>query len=275
MDSITLVRFGIDALLSGSVIYCAVRMLKSSASASHVRRIQELEGTIRELIREADSAGQNLQDSLDRRQKNLDRTLTELEALEAKNSKALEQAQDFIRSVDSSVSRAKGDLREIAQTAQQIIQKTQNEVRFVQNESEQIMQKTQIRETVPSPVSYHVKPEPITSISLDSVIDESPEPPSFSKEATLKQNSMLRSKIERENISSDPEIDLAEVQRLATELLNAGRDIEYVAARTRMPIEEVQKLTGRRQRQPREERPAGIDPRLGALGAMRRVTQTL
>lgn len=275
MDSITLVRFGIDALLSGSVIYCAVRMLKSSASASHVRRIQELEGTIRDLIREADSAGQNLQDSLDRRQKNLDRTLTELEALEAKNTKALEQAQDFIRSVDSSVSRAKGDLREIAQTAQLIIQKTQNEVRFVQNESEQVIQKTQNRESVSAPVYQRQQAEPISSISLNTVIEDSPEPPSFTKESTVKQNSMLRSKIERENISSDPEIDLAEVQRLATELLNAGRDIEYVAARTRMPIEEVQKLTGRKHRQPREDRGVGIDPRLGALGAMRRVTQTL
>lgn len=275
MDSITLVRFGVDALLAGSVIYCAMRMLKSSASAAHVRRIQELEGTIRELIREADSAGQNLQDSLDRRQKNLDRTLTELEALEAKNSKALTQAQEFIRSVDSSVTRAKSDLREIAQTAQQIIQKTQNEVRFVQNESEQMIHKTQSRETVNSQVNFHQEIEPAQSITLSTAIEELPEPPSFSKEPTSRNSSQLRSRIEKENVTSDPEIDLAEVERFATELLNAGRDIEYVAARTRMPLEDVKKLTRRRQRATRSEQPMGVDPRLGALGAMRRVTQTL
>jgi len=251
MDALTTVRFFSDVFLAGSVVFCAVKMFKSGVSFSHLRKVQDLENTIRELIKEADTAGHNLQDALERRQKNLDRSITELEAIESRATKSVEGAQSFVSHIDGTV-----------------VQKVHNEV-----------QKKSIELSMMIPSSTHELSE--------EFIEEEVKPKRAS--APIQQQRPLRTHIERESIHSTQD-DLQQVVQFAGQLIESGRDIEFVSARTKLSVSQLQKLFPQSAMPvmqqitpshiPEDQRievrsDIRTDPRLGALGGMKRVTQTL
>jgi hypothetical protein len=222
MDAILTGKIVADIGVALSVVYLATKVFRGGISSSLSNKVATLEENLRELIQSSERSAATLEESLEKRQRNLDRTITELEAIESRVRALTEKGEKLIKAIDQASSKASSDLKEIAISAQKIIQKTQIEVNMAN-------QRIELSEPI-------VKEEP-------------PEPPSFS----------LSSRIEKQIEPSD----LVEVERLAEDLLKAGRDIEYVAARTKLPVDRVEALH------------RANDPRLGALGAMRRMQQTL
>lgn len=266
MDAITTARIFSDIFLAGSVVFCAVKMFKSGVSYAHLRKVQDLESTIRELIKEADTAGGNLQDALERRQRNLDRSITELEAIESRATKAVEGAQNFVTHIDGTVSRAKESLNDVALSAQKIVQKVHEEVQRKNIELSQIVQ------------------QPLRDSRREIFEDERP----YHLENPIQTTKPLRTHIERESIAA-PQDDLQHVVQFAGQLLEAGRDIEFVSARTKISVPQLRALFPEAEKAPMRLTQSTIpesqrievrsdmrsDPRLGALGGMKRVTQTL
>ena len=224
MDAIQIGKIIADVGVALSVVYLAARVFKGGISSSLSRKVAGLEDSLKDIIRRSEDTASSLEESLDKKQRNLDRTITELEAIESRVSSLIERGEKLVKTIEQATGKAASDLKEIAVTAQKIIQKTHIEVNMASQQIE-----------LSDPV-----------IEDEAVVAE---PPSFN----------LTSKIEKEVEPSD----LFEVERLAGDLLKAGRDIEYVAARTRLPINRVEALQ------------RANDPRLGALGAMRRMEQTL
>ncbi|GEM_PF-3668714 len=222
MDAIQIGKIIADVGVALSVVYLAAKVFKGGISTSLSRKVAGLEDNLKDIIRRSEDTASSLEESIDKKQRNLDRAITELEAIESRVSTLIERGEKLVKTIEQATGKATSDLKEIAVTAQKIIQKTHIEVNMASNKIE----------------------------LADPVIEEEvAEPPSFT----------LSSKIEKEVEPSD----LFEVERLAGDLLKAGRDIEYVAARTRLPIDRVEALQ------------RASDPRLGALGAMRRMEQTL
>lgn len=219
MEAIQIGKIIVDIGVALSIVYLAAKIFKGGVSNSLLKKVTGVEDSLKEVIRRSEDSVSLLEESIEKKQKNLDRTITELEAIESRVNSLVEKGEKLIKTIESTTGKATSDLKEIAVAAQKIIQKTQIEVNLANNNIE--LSKEQ----------------------------EIPEPPSFS----------LRSKIEKEVEPSD----LFEVERLAEDLLRAGRDIEYIAARTRLPIDRVEALQ------------RANDPRLGALGAMRRMERTL
>lgn len=222
MDAIQIGKIVADIGVALSVIYLAAKVFRGGISSSFSKKVVALEENLKDLLRSSERTAATLEESIEKRQRNLDRTITELEAIESRVGALIDKGEKLIKTIDQASSKASSDLKEIAIAAQKIIQKTQIEVNMANQRIE---------------------------LSQPIVDEETPEPPSFS----------LSSKIEKQVESSD----LFEVERLAGDLLKAGRDIEYVAARTRLPVERIEALH------------RANDPRLGALGAMRRMQQTL
>lgn len=222
MDAIQIGKIVADVGVALSVVYLAAKVFRGGISSSLSKKVVALEENLKDLLRSSERSAATLEESIEKRQRNLDRTITELEAIESRVGTLIEKGEKLIKTIDQASSKASSDLKEIAIAAQKIIQKTQIEVNMANQRIE---------------------------LSDPIVDEETPEPPSFS----------LSSRIEKEVEPSD----LFEVERLAGDLLKAGRDIEYVAARTRLPVERIEALH------------RANDPRLGALGAMRRMQQTL
>ena len=78
---------------------------------------------------------------------------------------------------------------------------------------------------------------------------------------------------------------MQELQRIyatAEDMIKQGQEIEQVCAQTKLPVEEVRLLSqmveverDEQARQKKSQVPVGVDPRLGALGAIRRQTTTV
>jgi hypothetical protein len=78
---------------------------------------------------------------------------------------------------------------------------------------------------------------------------------------------------------------MQELQRIyatAEDMIKQGQELEQVCAQTKLPAEEVRLLSemieverDEEERKKRSRIPAGADPRLGALGAIRRQTTTV
>lgn len=224
MDAIQIGKIIADIGVALSVVYLAAKVFRGGVSSALSRKVAGLEDNLKDIIRRSEDTASSLEESVDKKQRNLDRTITELEAIESRVSSLIERGEKLVKTIEQATGKATSDLKEIAVTAQKIIQKTHIEVNMASQQIELSNPVTEDEELVA-------------------------EPPSFS----------LSSKIEKEVEPSD----LFEVERLAGDLLKAGRDIEYVAARTRLPLERVEALQ------------RASDPRLGALGAMRRMEQTL
>jgi hypothetical protein len=71
-------RFVIDAILMIAVVAFVMRSLRNPGAIGYSRRMNELEGSLKMLIREATSAGTNLNDELITRSKELERLLSEV-----------------------------------------------------------------------------------------------------------------------------------------------------------------------------------------------------
>jgi hypothetical protein len=244
----------------------------------------DLERTLRGLLKEADLASSSLNDQLIRRQQSLERLLRDIEATEVR----LERNRT---GAPAAASERGSDTTPRPQT---------RSTPTPSSAAPQPPSFAAVAKTAPArsrKVETNIYGEPIGEVTTAPA--PTTPPPS-------RVRSPLAESIEKEiipNAPASPPPDsaaaIAEVRRAAEALLRAGRDLEFVAQRTRLPLEEVRLLSQlvvgeieQRARQaapepaptparasPPEVPPAPEaktdDPRLGVLSPIRRSIETV
>jgi len=277
MAHLELWRLATDVLLLGGLVWLAWQIGQSrSSSAAAESHGLELERTLRALIKEADLSSSSLTDQLIRRQQSLERLLRDIEAVEVR----LERT----RSGDAMTGPARA--------------------------AESTLRPAPRAATMPQPPSFSAvaTPTPVKSRKVETNIYGEPigevaTAPAAPNIPAPRVRSPLAESIEKEIIPTPPVTPpiesaeaIAEVRRAAEELLRAGRDLEFVAQRTRLPLDEVRLLSQlivgeieqrsarssvRTAPPPVEEAPTkpptatSDDPRLGVLSPIRRSIETV
>lgn len=256
MSTFEVAKLATDVLLGGSLIYFCIRFLKPLGADRHVRKIAELEGTIRGLIRDADDAGRSLNDELGRRQYALEKLLSDIKAVDGAVHKTLNDASEKATSIAKTIEQATSH-RTAAAPARPV---------FVE----------------PAPA----KEAHWTTVEAEDVL----EPPSFetispSRTRRSTERTTLQSSIERQVFVPEPEepqqqqedlSDLEEVYRLAEDLLRAGKDMEFISSRTNLPVDQLQIIAESMARtQPSAKNSGPKDSRLGVLGNFIREERTV
>lgn len=279
MAQIMLWKLGSDIALVLSLIYFAYRFFKSRGPAVNIEELQDLNNRLKAAVREADEAGRALSDQLLTRKQSLEKMLFELETVEHRLNKVVTSAEEQKSSLDIAIRRA------VASAAQ--------EKTFIVDIPQPI--------AVASQVSKVKEPH-----NRVEVILEEPAPPSFESsfgvEVTQKQNSNMApprnnpyvalSNVVEKEVQKKVEPSIAatmeEIYTIAENLLQTGRTLEEVAARTRLPVDEVRMISQLLEREhlisrsseneekDEEHLPASSeDRRLGVLAGIKRQTQVL
>lgn len=292
MAHLELWKLGADILLLGALgwlgFYIA-RMQTGAGAAS--RQGIELERTLRALLKEADLASSSLHDQLLRRQQSLERLLRDIEGAEQRVNRAVTSAD--ARSTQSTTT-----------STQMSRPPTSHPAPGGSRDS-----------TIPEAPSFNAVAKPAraptkatasapvkTNIYGDPIGEQRPvaKPPPLMQPA----QTPLTAAIEREVVPSSvpplppkvareaPVESLGEIRRAAEELLRAGRDLEFVARRTNLPIDEVRLISNAVLRDatnrgvtpvassaepfvPEQPPVVAEDPRLGVLSPIRRSIGTV
>ncbi len=93
-----------DFGLMGSLIYFAIRFLKSQTSANP-HQLQELHSGLRSAIREADVAGKTLNEQLITRKQNLERLLSDVQSAENRLHRIIDSVEEKKSALNIEVSR--------------------------------------------------------------------------------------------------------------------------------------------------------------------------
>lgn len=256
MSTFEVAKLATDILLGGSLIYFCVRFLKPLGTDRYVRKIAELEGVIRNLIRDADDAGRSLNDELGRRQYALEKLLTDIRAADTAVQRTLTEASDKA----TTIARAIQQRASKPETAKPI---------YADSESERHWTTVDAEEVIEPPSFEAISPKRARKVQEQPA----PEPP------------RLKASIEREVIEPETEhqedlSDLEEIYKLAENLLRSGRDLEFISARTNLPVDQLEIIAESISRtQPTQGQGAsgggGKDSRLGVLGGFSREVRTV
>lgn len=281
-------KLGADILLLGALVWLSFHLTRSRQTvAVPSRQGLDLERTLRGLIKEADLASSSLQDQLLRRQQSLEKVLRELEATEQRVTRAVQSAETRVSTGGAVAGESTGASRSQPRDFGMPEAPSFNAVG----------PRSQPSVTPPSA-------RPQTNIYGEIVVPseakraESAPPPAKStplaaaieREVVPSQRSAAAARAPR----SAPAESLSEVRRAAEELLRAGKDLEFVARRTNLSVDEVRLIsngvgrsTAAREGKavvpsPIVEDPATVaaavatpDPRLGVLSPIRRSIETI
>lgn len=287
MAHLELWRLATDVLLLGALVwlsYYIARGRSASAGPSH-HHAHELERTLRGLIKEADLASSSLNDQLLRRQQSLERLLRDIEAAEARAGRAGGLgATTGARPSTTPAAPARAEMPRESVTPP---------------EPPSFNSVGKAARPKPKRVETNIYGEPIGVAEAAPVEPAHPAP---------RVRSPLVESIEKEVVPAGAvpvvqaaSVDaIAEVRRAAEDLLRAGRDLEFVAHTTRLPLEEVRLLSQLVVREmesraaqaapPTPSTPAiqvsaspspgapdvrTADPRLGVLSPIRRSIETI
>ena len=301
MSQFAMIKLVIDIGLGASMLYLALRFLRGGISDRQAAQLASLDASLKALVREAEVVGNNLNDQLLRRQQALDGSLREVDSTETKLQRSLTGAKDLAATLDDQIKKIRDELLEVERRRVRLESvRESNPAREVHREQSAPI--APARE--PAPV---FKAAPIVETPQYEVIDdESDNTPSveFSNvnifgesipESSTQQvvaapenmRSALRQAVEkiveskRVNTSALSRPALDAVYAAAEEMLKAGRNLEAVAARTKLPLDEVRTLSQKvirdtiiQDSEPAPAPRAAADQRLGVLGGTRRTEQT-
>ncbi|MCI5064369.1 hypothetical protein MRY87_01445 [bacterium] len=100
MELLPIIKLAIDIALAGTVFYLAVKVARRRGpSPAEVSALQTLEESLARLLREAGSAGEDLQKALSKEQKKLEELLFDIESVEHRVNKGLDEAQQVQRAL--------------------------------------------------------------------------------------------------------------------------------------------------------------------------------
>ena len=311
MEHFETIKIGVDVLLVLSVIGLALGFGRKSSGGLGLQagRITELATMLKALVKQADSSGRSLNDQLMKRRAEMEKLLYEIETVEHRINKSITTAEESRSLLEIDTEKFKS--RAPARYEEPAPRPAYTEERESMNYSV----------SHDSPASLN--PQDSYSASYSSgqyaPVEQAPKS-SFTEPASFGENTYTyapatRAKSSGTNIYGEPvgaeaapqaayglsnqmeksrEVSqrdkgfsesMQDIYEVAENLLSAGIDIRSVAARTKLPADEIQMLA-RMVKQEHVSRAAETpatedttstanDPRLGVLGGMRRTRQTL
>lgn len=292
MAHLELWKLGADILLLGALgwlsFYIARMHTGSGAANQHGL---ELERSLRALLKEADLASSSLHDQLLRRQQSLERLLRDIEGAEQRVARAVAAAD--ARPAPSGI--ATGQRKQTMSEESSVSPTGGVEIPAAPSFNTVAKpSRSGAKGATAAPVKTNIYGEPIIE----------PPPPAAPPPLMRAERSPLAAEIEREVVPPSappvppkvaretPAESLGEIRRAAEELLRAGRDLEFVARRTNLSIDEVRLISNAVLRDaanrggkpsadsverfvPEETPGATADPRLGVLSPIRRSIGTV
>lgn len=229
-------------------------MFRSSPHSAQMTRLEDLQRSLRELIGDAENSAKSLNDELMRRQNALENILGDLHGAEKRINASIREVQNQEEEIRKLTVAAKKTFEEINQKPQKL------------------------KEVNPLPELQRI----------ELIDEEPPQPPDFKlMQNTTKQNNSnidkpLRQQIVKEvNAENDP-VNLQKSYIAAEKLIAAGKDLDFVANYTKLPIEELKNLSSYLTKEESSQmvnskpEPPSLaltpkrDPRLGVLGGIKR-----
>jgi hypothetical protein len=306
MGQFEMVKLLVDIGLGASLLYLAFRFLRGGISDGQARQLATLDASLKSLIREAEVSGNNLNDQLLRRQQSIESALRDIESNEGKLQRAIVAAKDLQANLDEQMKKVREDLLDVERRKVRI--ETEHEISartITQNRQERVAPQTPAKSITP-------RPEPIRA----RVVEVTQEEPLFLEETEEEEETVQN--FERVNIFGEPISDstptevisqsgstrsalqqavekmvekkrsssalsrpaLDAINFAAEEMLRAGKNLEAVAARTKLSLDEVRALSQKVMRDSILEEPQSYetrarDQRLGVLASQRRQDQTI
>lgn len=275
MIDLTTWKLVTDVMLCAVLGFFAFRMLRSPDHAASMQG-SRLARDLRSLIDEARSVERGLGEELTRRRRVVEELLQEARQAEQR----LQRAQSMARNAPapSSMSIGGGMVSGARDPEPPSFERSK-----VVAESQSVQ--PSVGAARPSRVNIYGEP-----------IEDSPSGPPPAAARRTSSRSKLNDAVEREIVPSRPvktgnmqaystahetAISMAPIYSAAEDLLRAGKDLDYVAAKTRMPIEEVRMLARMVTQEQKVQMPEdvgqapSVDPRLGVLGAAKRQVEAL
>jgi len=295
MAHLELWKLGADILLLGALgwlSFCIARVNTGSGAAS--RQGVELERTLRGLVKEADLASSSLHDQLLRRQQSLERLLRDIEGVEQRVSRAAASAESRI------VQSASAPTANPQPVASDSVSTGPRDFGMPEAPSFNTVAKpTRVagKAAAPAPQKTNIFGDPIAESHPAAEpppllrADKTPLTAAIEREVVPPSVPPTPPKAARESAAES----LGEIRRAAEELLRAGRDLEFVARRTNLSIDEVRLISNAvlrdaanrggkvnapsaqsaEQFTPEATTVAAADPRLGVLSPIRRSIETV
>jgi len=298
MNSMETWKLLIDIGLMTSLVFLCYRFARPEAKSGSSARSEKLDTSLRLLIKEAEQASRDLDDKLLGRQRNLQRLLYDLEAMEERATRALSNGERAERDPIRPPSQA-ADKGSATDT---YTRKRANEGYTARShEAEQRYQPQEEPEQVPDSQEWqntNIYGEPIPSAQP---VRETPKINRRAREAgqnlqpqgrvTGSGYRPLAASVEREVVKpapvkvvpEDPEVNasLQEIYSAAEQMLKAGKDVAFICEHTRLPVDEVKMLSQILERESGMQTPDALperskqDSRLGVLGGIKREVQVL
>ncbi len=183
MTSIAVAKLIIDGLLLSSLIFVAFRMLgrQQPGAIANLAKLKELESSLKEIVREADDASNNLSQELLGRKRDLEKVLSEAEGAESRFNKSKASVEELINAAASAQARLEQSINKQLETLKSSEQQSIARNAFIETP------------VFRSPVAPAEPQHSTESFNYAEIL----EPPSFSRDA--RRSLTLREQIEVEN----------------------------------------------------------------------------
>lgn len=286
-SDVTTWRLLADTLLMGTLLYFCVRSLRSPTNPKTIRQVGELESTLKGLIREAEASGKGLNDQLLRRQDALEKVLLDLETAEQRITRGMKGAEDTGMTLEHAVGKAHRAIKQLAEAIERSEEAATNlpkndpilPVEIPKPPSfEEAIRVQPRRETRER--SFDLSPARSERSFDPQPLEEAPRsrPLAASVERHVERAPADRTPLDRAPVDRSIGSELAKVYSAAEQMLRAGEDLHTVHRRTKLPMEQVQRLSQLVNQEGIEEEelppPPKVDPRLGVLGGASRRNST-
>ena len=284
-------QFTIDGLLVLSLFYLCLRVAKNSPYIqSHT-----LEASLRRLIQEAESSSQALNEKLVQRQTRLEELLLDLEGIEGRVGRTMQSVEEARGDLEARFIKAQRAVQGLSNQADNPPQPRQNIPEAEEIETPPAERILDNRASAPDPAPRAARgyaayakgaaqpaerPAEPAAAKRHSDVNIYGEPIRRSEEAPRSSKKSLAASVEKElespyNTGMRGEDELQRVYDAAENMLRAGQPLESVAQATALPMDEVRLLSHMVGQERKREDTPRTDPRLGALGPVRRHVQTL
>ncbi len=299
LQNIELIKVATDVSLILALLFLGYRICRSPRSAATIQQVGQLETSLRMLMKEADTASRGLNDQLLKRQQSLEKLLSDIESVDQSIVKSISNVDAKKTEIESLVREAtragdqltKNHSRQIIETAPAMPALSQAPLEGRILDSSPIAEPESFGKRIAQPTpkkaqtNIYGEPlgvEPAQRAAIQPVPAKAPV-----RKATQRYMQSLARKVEREVSDAalaEPDLtsSIQEVYTAAEKLLKAGREPEFVAQATNLPLEEVealQRLAGAQEAASAQPvvttSVAQEDPRLGVLGGIKRQVQVL
>ena len=265
----------VDLCLVTSILVMAFRSIKTSRVQAILPKALEIEATLRRAMLEAETTGRHVNDQLLRREQNIHKYVSELERHEKDLSLSIAEAETLAKELSLSCESARREGKEL--------------------QSALIEAESIAKSLATSNIAESARSRAETSTERESAVERAPRrqqravSSSGATFSTKQQSPRAEEWLDDnyEELPQDAEVDerphskvgaLQEIYGRAESMIKEGKGLEAIARATKLPMEGVKRLAQmieiereeEQERQRTTTRRQQADPRLGALGMIRR-----